>query len=185
MKFRQKPITGVWINEFEFGKNVDFPAGHMDEIYTASALRSVYGSGATSAAPVGTPTPMLLVSATGLSCTSKVRTSNLAPGSVREHRDKFAHLCRRQRLALVGDFLRQRNSAASVQIMPSGNGLAAGIGAPVVACPDGRQGRQLEHVPLEYQGLVRPARERYPVARTLIRVRSRALLTYCCDRCRQ
>ena len=132
MKFRQKPITGGWIDELNSIRTLtSLPATWTTgTIYTAGALTSVYGSGATSAAPppVATPTPVLSVSPTGLSWTAKVGTSTLAPASVSITNTgtgslTFAGVSDQPWLAISAG---SGTAPASVQIVPSGNGLAAG-----------------------------------------------------------
>jgi hypothetical protein len=130
MKFRQKPIPGAWIDELNSVRTLtSLPAAWTTgTIYTAGAFTSVYASGVTSSAPVGTPTPILSVSPTGLNWTAKVGTSNLAPGSVSVTNAgtgslTFASVSDQPWLAIS---LANGTAPASVQIMPSGNKLAAG-----------------------------------------------------------
>ncbi len=82
LKFRQKPTTGGWVDELNAIRTLtSLPSTWTTgTIYAGGAWTSVYGSGATSEPPLGTP--LLSVIPSSFNWTAKVGTSNIAPGSV-------------------------------------------------------------------------------------------------------
>jgi hypothetical protein len=96
------------------------------DAYAAGALTSVYGSGVSSGVP--STTSVLAVNPAGLSWTAKVWTSTLAPGSVSATNTgagslTFSGVSDQPWLAISSG---NGTAPATVQILPSTTGLAAG-----------------------------------------------------------
>jgi hypothetical protein len=130
VKFRQKqnPTAGGWIDELNAIRTLtSLPATWTTgTIYSRGAWTSVYGSGVTSAPSVATS--ILSVSPAGFTWTAKVGTSSLAPASVSITNAgtgslTFSGVSDQPWLAISSG---GGTAPATVQILPSTNGLAAG-----------------------------------------------------------
>lgn len=129
LRFRWKPGTGGWIDELSSLRTLTAlpPTWTTGTIYSAGALTSVYGSGVSSGGVANT-TAVLAVSPAGLSWTAKVGTSTLAPGSVSVNNTgtgslTFSGVSDQPWLAISSG---TGTAPATVQILPSTTGLAAG-----------------------------------------------------------
>jgi hypothetical protein len=130
VSFRQKqnPGTGGWVDELNAIKTLTaLPATWTTgTVYSKGAWTSVYGSGVTSAPPL--TTSILSVSPAGFSWTAKVGTSSVAPASVSITNTgtgslTFSGATDQPWLAISSA---GGTAPATLQILPSTSGLAAG-----------------------------------------------------------
>ena len=128
MKFRQKAIAGGWIDELNSIRTLtSLPdTWATGTIYSAGALTSVYGSGVTSAPPAATS--ILSVSPAGFNWTAKVGTATLVPASVSITNTgtgplAFSGVSDQPWLAISSG---SGTTPATLQLLPSANGLVAG-----------------------------------------------------------
>ena len=128
MKFRQKAIAGGWIDELNSIRTLtSLPdTWATGTIYSAGALTSVYGSGVTSAPPAATS--ILSVSPAAFNWTAKVGTATLVPASVSITNTgtgplAFSGVSDQPWLAISSG---SGTTPATLQLLPSANGLVAG-----------------------------------------------------------